>query len=96
MAEDLMTRAEAERRRLADLSAESDDHDVVQVEMLYRTKWVRFEISSLEVQHVSPMELWDRYLAAALKAIDAPAAVVADPVIPVADSQTQPLSSSGI
>lgn len=82
MSDEMMTASEAERRRLAFLSAESDDHDIIQVEVLYRTKWRRFEISSLEVQHLPPMELWDRYLAPTLKAVGAPDRVLADPDIP--------------
>lgn len=82
MIEDLITAAEAERRRLATLAAESEDKNVVQIEVLYLTKWVRFEISALEIQHVPSEELWRRYLATALKTVHAPAAVVADPVIP--------------
>jgi len=77
-----MTAAEAERRRLGALAVESDDKNVVQIEMLYRNKWKRFEIGVNEIQHLSPLVLWDRYLVPALTAIDAPEPVLADPVDP--------------
>lgn len=82
MADVLMTAAEAERRRLVALAAESEDLNVVQFEILYRNRWRRFDVNVLEVQHLPPDVLWDRYLAGALKAVGAPDPVRADPVIP--------------
>lgn len=77
-----MTPEDAERRRLAALSVESEDLNIVQVEILYRTKWRRFEMDPLALQHLRPEMLWDRYLIPALKAVDAPDPVKADPVNP--------------
>lgn len=84
MADVLFTEDEADQRRLSRLSVESDDKNVVQVELLYRTKWIRFEIDVLALQHLPTDAIWSRYLAPALKSVEAPEPVLADPVIPEA------------
>lgn len=76
-AEPLLTAADAEHRRLAALTRESIANDIVQVEVLYRDRWTRFEISVLEVQHLTPEVLWRRYLTRALEGVGAPAAILA-------------------
>ena len=72
-------REQAERQRLADLAAISKETDSVQCEVLFRDRFVRFDISVLEVQHLSDRELLDRYLRKAFHDVGAPAAVRADP-----------------
>ncbi len=80
--ETLVTAEEAERRRLAALTEESIANDIVQIEVLYRERWVRFEISVLEVQHLPSDVLWRRYLTKALSDVRAPAAIEASPATP--------------
>lgn len=43
--------AAADAARLADLSAQSTAQDAVFVELLYRDRWVRFDLSVMTIQH---------------------------------------------
>lgn len=69
---------DVDRQRLQRLAAQSADADAVYCECVYGSRVVRFEISTLEWQHLSPEVLWARYVAPAWKALKVPAPVVAD------------------
>ncbi len=75
----------AETTRLRRLAALSQDQDVLLVELVWGGKWVRFDIASLELQHLSVDELWRRYLAPALVAVEAPRPVQAEAVVGVGE-----------
>lgn len=68
-----MNEQEFERQRLARLAADSQDHDDVICELVYHDRLVRFEISSLELQHLDGSTLWTRYLVPAMKELRVPA-----------------------
>lgn len=60
------------QQRLAQLSAQSERDDVVLIEVLYRDKWVQFDISAMEAKYLSPEELMKRFFAKALAAVSLP------------------------
>lgn len=68
----------AETRRLKRIAAHAQDADVLCVECVYGHQVVRFEISSLELQHVSPADLWTRYGQPAFTTLSLPRPVTAD------------------
>ena len=68
--------AEADRARLARLSAASKEHDAVLVEVLYGDKWVRFDLSAMQLQHVA--DVARDHFARALVDVGAPPPVTAD------------------
>ena len=62
--------------RLARLSAVSTEEDTVLIEVLYRDRWVRFDVSTIQLQHARAdvREAFEK----ALADVGAPQAVVAD------------------
>ena len=70
--------AEIERTRLTHLSDLSTEADVLFVEVVYQGRWARFDISTLELQHLSAAVLWERHLAPALFAVGVPEPVCAN------------------
>lgn len=67
-----MTVEQFERDRLAHLAAQSDAEDVVFVELVYRGKWVRFDLSAMQAQYLTAEALVARYLSPALAAVSLP------------------------
>ena len=55
--------------RLKALAAQSERDDTVLFEVLYRNRWVRFDVSVMEVQYLSETDLMKRYLIPALAAV---------------------------
>ncbi len=51
------------------LSARSDEEDVVLVEMVYRGKWVTFDMGAMELKYLSLGDIAERYLQPALAAL---------------------------
>lgn len=72
--------AETDLERLQRLSADSILREVVHVEVLFHDHWIRFDVSPIELQHLTPAVLWDRYVARALADLDVPGMWTADPV----------------
>ncbi len=60
------------RERLSVLSAQSERDDVVLIEVLYRDKWVQFDVSAMEAKYLSADELVQRYLKKAFDAVSLP------------------------
>ncbi len=65
------TLVEADAQRVRDLSALSDYADTVFVEVVYRNKWVRFDISAMEAKYLTPDVLMSRYFGKALTDVQA-------------------------
>jgi hypothetical protein len=55
--------------RLATLAAQSENEDVVLVEMVYRSKWVTFDMGAMELKYLSLSEIAERYLKPAFDAL---------------------------
>lgn len=72
--------AETDLERLQRLSADSILREVVHVEVLFHDKWIRFDVSPIELQHLTPQVLWERYAARTLTDLDVPGIRTADPV----------------
>ena len=66
------TLAQAEQARLAQLSADSTEREVVLIEVVYRNQWARVDIDQLVLQHVPLEELVQRYLDPVFRAVGAP------------------------
>lgn len=79
MVEVTRTDAEYNARRLKRLAGQSADQDALLVEMVFHDRYVQFDISAMELQHVPIEELWRRHIAPALTAVHVPPQVVADP-----------------
>ena len=59
----------ADQARLSTLAAQSERDDTVLIEMVYRTHWVRFDVSVMEMQYLSAADLVTRHLLPALRAL---------------------------
>ena len=59
----------ADQGRLSRLAAQSERDDTVLIEVLYRNRWVRFDVSVMEIQYLSDADLIKRYLMPALEAV---------------------------
>lgn len=76
-----MTQSEIELAYRAPLSIQAQDTDTMIVECFFGGKWCRFDISSLELQHLDGNTLWARYFEKACTELAVPPPVRADGVI---------------
>ena len=68
----LLTQAQvdqAELDRLARLSAQSDRDDVAIVEIIYKDRFVRFDISTMQAHHLTAAQLVARCFVEAFEAV---------------------------
>ena len=77
--------SDSDTQRLQRIAAESADTNEVRIECVYGAHVVRFAISALELQHLTPAVIYGRYFANAWEALHVPAPVVTD----VATSATE-------
>ena len=59
----------ADQARLSKLAAQSERDDTVLIEMVYRTHWVRFDVSVMEMQYLSAADLVTRHILPALRGL---------------------------
>ena len=75
---DAAVKADANAERLADLSALSKEHDAVLVEVLYRDRWVRFDIATMQLRHLPRADVIAATFSKALADVGAPEELTAD------------------
>lgn len=69
---------EAEQRRLRRLRAQSEREDTLLVEVVYRDRYVTFDLPSMEARYLSVEALITRYLWPALQGLELTRATDAD------------------
>ena len=57
---------------LETLATRSAHMNAVEIQMVFKGRWVTCEIDVMELQHVAPIELWHRHLVPALRELEAP------------------------
>lgn len=72
--ESLVTPLHADQMRRKSLAAASEDRDCVFVEMLYRDRWVTFDISAMEAKFLPLNVIVQRYFAQAFSDLQLPLA----------------------
>ena len=61
-----------EAARLAALNAQSERDDVALVEIVYKGRFARFDISTMQAQYLTPQQLVERCFVEAFKAVQLP------------------------